>query len=218
LRALSDPRPPPQFKPYLEAIRARNPELGPGGANLRVYPGSPAVVRALLRPQDRLILVEMHPEDGAELKCRFARDGQVSVHLGDGYQALKGLVPPPERRGMALVDPPFEATNEFERLVSGLKAAYRRWPTGIYALWYPVTEGAPVAAFLAQLKRTGIAKQLLATLNVQAGGVGLTGCGMVVVNPPWRAEEELRALVNWLARRMGRGRGAGGRVEWLAPE
>ncbi len=218
LRVLADPRPPPQLAPYLAALGARNPDLNPGGTNLRVYPGSPAIARALLRPQDRLILVEMHPEDGAELKRRFARDAQTSVHLGDGYNALKGLVPPSARRGLALVDPPFEATNEFERLAAAIKAAHRRWPTGIYALWYPIKEGAPAAKFLALMKRSGIRRQLLATLNVQAGGVGLLGCGMVVINPPWQVEDDLRTLAHWLARRMGRGRGAGGQVEWLAPE
>ena len=220
LRLLADPAPPAALRPYLECVRRHNPGIEADGTGLRWYPGSAQLARDLLRPQDRLVLVELHPEEHAELKRRYGRDKQVAVHQGDGFQALKALLPPAERRGLVLIDPPFEAADEFARAVAGLRAAHRRWPTGIYVLWYPIKDPAEIARFHAELTATGIRRMLAAELLVQAPSDPrqLNGSGLIVVNPPWQVDAELGALYESLAARLSRGRGAGAQVRWLLPE
>ncbi|TIP11082.1 MAG: 23S rRNA (adenine(2030)-N(6))-methyltransferase RlmJ, partial [Mesorhizobium sp.] len=127
---------------------------------LRRYPGSPLIVRHLLRKQDRLTAIELHSEDAARLKAVFAGDFQTRVIELDGWMALGSHLPPKEKRGLVLVDPPFEEEGEFQRLVENLRRAHRRWPGGIYALWYPIKDRKAVAAFRAALKETGIPKLL----------------------------------------------------------
>src|SRR3546814_577166 len=154
---------PDELRPYLAAVKALN-----GGAlkngGLRWYPGSPRLVRSLLRRQDRLVALELHPEDAAALAALFERDPQVKVQQADGYGGLKALLPPRERRGLVLIDPPFEERGEFERLVQGLRQAYRRWATGHYVIWYPIKGRPPVAAFHDALKATGIERILTVEL------------------------------------------------------
>ena len=141
--------------PYLDAVKAAN---GDGG--IEKYPGSPSIVRHLLRPQDRLSAIELHPQDFSRLKTLFAGDFQVRAIELDGWLALGAHLPPKEKRGLVLVDPPFEEGGEFERLADGLVKAHRRWPGGIYALWYPVKDRAAAAKFRAALRDSGIPKIL----------------------------------------------------------
>ncbi|TJW39086.1 MAG: 23S rRNA (adenine(2030)-N(6))-methyltransferase RlmJ, partial [Mesorhizobium sp.] len=141
--------------PYLDAVRSLNPD----GA-VKKYPGSPLIARHLLRKQDRLSAIELHPQDVAKLKALFASDFQTRVIELDGWLALGAHLPPKEKRGLVLVDPPFEEEGEFDRLVEGLQRAHKRWPGGIYALWYPVKDRKAVAAFRKALKETGIPKLL----------------------------------------------------------
>lgn len=210
---------PAELGPYLGAVKALN-----GGApettSLRWYPGSPRLVRSLLRRQDRLVALELHPEDAAALSRLFQRDPQVTVREGDGYAALKALLPPKERRGLVLIDPPFEDKDEFARVVDSLRGAHRRWATGHYVIWYPVKDRAPVAAFHEALKATGIARILVAELLLRpADDAGrLNGTGLILVNPPWPLEDRLRALLPALADLLGAEPGGGTRVEWLVPE
>ena len=136
--------------PYLEAVKSANPEGG-----VENYPGSPLIVRHLLRPQDRLSAIELHPKDFQRLKALFAGDFQVRAIELDGWLALGAHLPPKEKRGLVLVDPPFEQEGEFDRLVDGLVRAHRRWPGGIYALWYPIKDRAAVSRFRAELEGVG---------------------------------------------------------------
>jgi 23S rRNA (adenine2030-N6)-methyltransferase len=197
----------PLLQTYLDIARAQ------------LYPGSPRIARALMRPQDRLSLCELHPEDFAELKRAFRRDAQVSMHARDGWEALPALVPPKEKRGIALIDPAFEATDEFARMLKALTAAYRRWPGGQYALWYPIKHRAPVEMFLGALKATGLKKILLLELTVHAVLTAdrLNGCGMILVNSPWQFDATLLELLPWLQARLAQ-TGGDSRVEWLSGE
>ncbi len=209
-RFLAEP-PPPELSDYVAALRAVNP-----GSDWRFYPGSPRVARHLLRPQDRLVLVELHPDDVRALRREFAGDAQVAIHQRDAYEALKGLLPPPERRGLVLIDPPFEVKDEFTRAAHGLRQALKRWPTGVYAVWYPIKDRPPVAAFHEVLKGLEAKEVLVAELLVFADDVParLNGCGLAILNPPWQLDEALRQILPELHRRLRR-RGGAVRVEWL---
>lgn len=217
MRLWAAPRVPAELDAYVSAVAALN---GGREGKLRWYPGSPRLINALLRPRDRLTAVELHPDDAAKLAAEFRRERQVRVERMDGYTALKSLLPPDERRGLAVVDPPFEATDEFERLVKGLRQGYRRWATGIFALWYPVKDTGAVAAFRNSVAATGIRRILAAELWVERPGdpETLTGCGLLVVNPPWTFKESIEAALPFLAKVLARAPGAGWRAEWLVPE
>jgi 23S rRNA (adenine2030-N6)-methyltransferase len=199
--------------PYVAAVRSEN-----RGHALIAYPGSPLLARKLFRPQDRLSALELHPDDVKKLKALFAADLQVRATELDGWLALGAYVPPKEKRGIVLVDPPFEEDGEWQRLVEGLRIAHRKWTTGIYALWYPLKERREINAFVADLKATGIAKMLRAELLVDPPRDGtLFGSGMIVVNPPVTLEGELNVILPALAKLFGDGRG-GARVEWIRGE
>ncbi len=203
-------------QPYLDAVRSENG----GGQALVAYPGSPLLVRKLFRSQDRLSAIELHPADAETLGQLFAGDIQVRVIHLDGWLALGAHVPPKEKRGLVLVDPPFEEAGEFERLAAGLVKGVKRWPGGIYALWYPLKEPREVNAFVADLKATGIPKMLRIELSIRAPSTPprLHGTGMIVVNPPYVLEDELKVLLPALAAVLaddGRGRWM---LDWLRGE
>jgi 23S rRNA (adenine2030-N6)-methyltransferase len=209
---------PPALARYVQLVRASDPANDE--QRLAVYPGSPLLARALLRPQDRAVLMELHPDDAATLKEVFRGDDQIAVHQTDGYHGLKAFLPPKERRGMALIDPPFEAPDEFDRLVEGLQNAHRRWATGLYAIWYPVKDRRDVWRFETALKKSGIPKILLAELCLYPNDLPdrLNGCGMVIVNPPWQHDALLQGLLPTLAEHLAPATGSRLRVEWLARE
>lgn len=201
--------------PYLEAVRAQNPD-----GDLRFYPGSPLITRTMLRQQDRLMALELHPVDVKALRENFAGDFQVRVTHVDGWQALGTHLPPKEKRGLVLIDPPFEERNEFERMAQNLIKAHRRWPTGLYALWYPIKDGTDVDKFGALLKASGIPKilKLEVTIRPPSNPPRLHGTGMIVINPPFVLEEEMRMLMPVLADVLsdeGRGRWTN---DWVAGE
>ena len=206
---------PPVLAPYLEAVRAENPD-----GKLRYYPGSPRIVRRLMRPRDRLVLSELNPKDCASLATLFARDRQVSVHLMDGYQALKAFLPPPERRGLIFIDSSFDRAREFKRLTEGFVEAHRQFATGVYALWYPLLEPTVMLAFERRVTATGIRKILQLEISVQPREWALTlrGCGLLVVNPPFGFEATARAILAWLWPVLSRQADGEQRVRWLAPE
>ncbi len=197
--------------PWLEAVKAANAP----GDTLRVYPGSPWIARHLLRRQDRLTAVELHPEDAAALATVFAGDIQVRTIALDGWLALGAFVPPKERRGLVLIDPPYEETDEFTRLLDGFINAHRRWPTGIYCLWYPVKDLVAVDRLRMRLARSGIRRLLRAELTVRARGAGGTfnGTGLVICNPPWQFAERLAALIAGLVPILAQGDGAGHAID-----
>ncbi|AZO58763.1 MAG: 23S rRNA (adenine(2030)-N(6))-methyltransferase RlmJ [Mesorhizobium sp.] len=213
--AALEPRTAALLQPYLEAVRLENPDGG-----LRRYPGSPLIVRHLLRQQDRLTAIELHSEDAARLKAVFAGDIQTRVIELDGWLALGAHLPPKEKRGLVLVDPPFEEEGEFQRLVENLRRAHRRWPGGIYALWYPIKDRKAVAAFRAALKETGIPKLLDIGFEIRPASSepSLDGSGLLVVNPPFTLEAELRLMLPALHGVLAVEQPSRWTIEWLAGE
>lgn len=201
--------------PYLDAVRSVNPDGG-----LSAYPGSPLITRLLLRKQDRLAAIELHPEDAIRLKALFADDFQVRVTELDGWLALGAHLPPKEKRGLVLVDPPFEQAGEFDRLVERLSTAWRRWPGGIYALWYPIKDRAAVAAFHKALALAGIPKILNIRFEIRRASSEprLDGSGMIVVNPPFTLEAELRTVFPHLHALLAEEKAAPWSLDWLAGE
>ncbi len=202
--------------PLLGAVRAANEPAG----TLRFYPGSPWIARHLFRRQDRLTAVEMHPYDAKALAALFAGDVQVRTIALDGWLALGAFVPPKERRGLVLVDPPYEEADEFDRLLDSFVNAHRRWPTGIYALWYPVKDLVAVDRLRAGLEKSGIRRLLRAELTVRERGAGGTfnGTGLIICNPPWQFSHTLAALLSGLVPILTQDRGAGHTVDEIAGE
>jgi 23S rRNA (adenine2030-N6)-methyltransferase len=200
----------PLVQPYLDIVRAFNPQR-----DLQAYPGSPLIARALLRPQDRLTACEVEPKARKRLIDALRRDPQARVVDLDGWMALPAFVPPKERRGLVLIDPPFEAKDEFERLAAGFAQAFAKWPTGSYLLWYPVksrraTDG--LARQVAEITGAGAppGKCLRLEFSVapQSAAAGLQSAGLLIVNPPWTLAGELRAILPELEKPLGQG-GAG---------
>lgn len=203
--------------PYLAAVRREN--AGHGGAILR-YPGSPQIARSLMRTIDRLVVNELHPEDNARLTTQFAGDPQTTVLAIDGWTAVKALLPPAERRGLILIDPPFEEPGEFDRLVRALRDAHKRFATGTVILWYPIKDERAVAAFHAQLQSMLAVKLLSVVLMVRNPEHlgGLPGTGLVIANPPFTLEAKLEVLIPFLKSTLEQGSGARARIEWLRRE
>ena len=201
--------------PYLDAVAAFNP-----AGELTAYPGSPALIQTMLRRQDRLIACELEPRAAAALAGRLRGDPRAKALAIDGWTALGAYVPPKERRGLVLVDPPFEQPDEFSRLARGLEAAHRKWPTGSYLLWYPIKDAVDVLSFTRKLSRLGIARMLRMELVVATASadLGLRGSGLVAVNPPWTLHDELKLMLPALATVLGRGGKAKLTLDWLAGE
>jgi 23S rRNA (adenine2030-N6)-methyltransferase len=206
---------PNSFVPYIDAIRGEN-KLG----ELRFYPGSPRVVRRLLRPTDRMVLTELNRKDCDELGRLFEYDRQTRVQLMDGYQGLKAFLPPKERRGLVFIDSSFDRAQEFERLTEGLAEGVRRFATGVYALWYPLMEPMAMRAFERDVAATGIRKILQLELSVMPEGWSgsMRGCGLLVVNPPFGFEETARPMLDWLTPVLARDPAASPRIRWLVGE
>ncbi|MGY6710509.1 MAG: 23S rRNA (adenine(2030)-N(6))-methyltransferase RlmJ [Rhizobiaceae bacterium] len=199
--------------PYLDIVRSLSPE------GLRFYPGSPLVARRLLRKQDRLTAIELHPADAALLKANFAGDHQVRVIELDGWLALGAHLPPKEKRGLVLIDPPFEKPDEFDTILKGIAKAYRRWPGGTYAIWYPIKKLDEVTLFRKGLADLGIPGILDIRLTIRAADSEprLHGCGMAVVNPPYLLEAEMADLLPHLADKLALDDDAGAEAVWLSP-
>jgi len=201
--------------PYLDAVAALNPD-----GQLAAYPGSPALTQAMLRPHDRLIACELEPQAATALENQLRGDKRAKAVAIDGWTALGAFVPPKERRGLVLIDPPFEQPDEFARLAREFAAAHRKWPTGAYLLWYPIKDAAEVAAFTRGLTRLGIAKMLRVELIVAtaADAAGLRGSGLIAINPPWKLYDELKILLPALAHALSRSATPKLTLEWLSGE
>ena len=206
---------PPALAPYLDAVRAENPD-----GKLRWYPGSPCLARRLLRAHDRLALTELNKKDFETLAALFDGDQQVQVRLMDGYQALKAFLPPPQRRGLVFVDSSFDRAREFQRLTQGLVTAHQKFATGVYALWYPLMETAAMRAFERNMIATGIRKILQLEISVlpEDWSGSMRGCGLLVVNPPFGFESTARTILEWLWPVLAHDGGGGQRVKWLTGE
>ena len=177
---------------YLGLVRA----LNPGGA-LDAYPGSPLIEAALMRPGDRAAFCELQAAEAAALRREFRADARIGVHERDGFEALGALLPPREKRGLALIDPPYEETDaDFARVAEALAATASRWPQGVLMAWYPIKQGAVAARLHRRLLDEGVERLLVAELCMHPDDsrAGLNGSGVAIVNPPWRLDEDLREL------------------------
>lgn len=201
--------------PYRDVLREVRTRFGE-----TFYPGSPMLASILLRRQDRAIFVEKHPADVRTLSERFERDRRVKVLELDGWTALKAMIPPVERRGVVLIDPPFEVEGELAHLGRALAEARRKWNGGVFAGWYPIKDLAQTEELADILRTSGVPKILRLELLVDRADdpARLNGCGLVVINPPWKLAQEADILLPALAGRLARGAHAGFRCDWLAGE
>ena len=204
--------------PYLAVVDLAVLDLAGAGATCARYPGSPALALALARPLDRLLFCELHPAALARLRTCVGRDRRAKVLALDGYTGLNAFIPPVERRGLVLIDPPFEAPDEFERLTRALLAAHEKWRDGVLIAWYPIKDRRGGERLAAAISAAGIADALrleLAVARPVADGP-LAANGLIVVNPPYVLEAEMACLLPALARQLGRGEGRA-TVDRIAP-
>lgn len=166
----------------------------------RFYPGSPLFVRQLLRPSDQMIISELQPKIHQTLRQLFLQDKQVAVHHRDGYEMMKALLPPTIRRGLVLIDPPYEAVDEWQQVITALQHGLERWANGIFVIWYPIKAASPLTAFYQQIAQVPANACLGFEFLVCPADspIGLNGCGMIIINPPWQFEEALQRLLFWL--------------------
>jgi 23S rRNA (adenine2030-N6)-methyltransferase len=186
----------------------------------QLYPGSPRLIAHALRDSDRLACCELQPEEATALKQLMAGDTRVGVHARDGYAAMKGLLPPNEKRGLVLIDPPYEAQGaEFDTILAALRDALTRWSTGVFALWYPIKQRRTLLPFLRKALALPAKQALVAELCVRPDDspLRMNGSGMLILNPPWQLDAEIAAALAGLTTAMGEA-GASHRLEWLKQE
>lgn len=199
-KVIQQENPSPLIKRYLNCVHQINNELTESKfASLRYYPGSPLIARHLVRPHDRIVACELQPQEYQALRTTFAGDKQVAVHHIDGFLGLKAFLPPKERRGVVLIDPPYEDPDEFTRIAHSLPIALRRWESGIYAIWYPIKEKAQVDRFYRVLT-TNIQHPILAIELKTYPDLPnhLNGCGLVIINPPWQFDDSVKEILPWI--------------------
>jgi len=206
---------PELMQPYIDSIEAIN-----ANGNLRYYPGSPLVAKYLMGNTNRLELTELHPTDLARLQQEFAGDRKVRIKKLDGYAGLKAGLPPAQRRALVLIDPPYELKSEHNDAIAGIKESHKRFNTGIYSLWYPMVSRAQVERFCEKFANQGIRNILRIELCVKADsdGYGMTGSGMIVVNPPWKLVQQMEQLLPWLTKQLGQDNKAKYTLKWLVEE
>ncbi len=182
-----------------------------------LYPGSPFVAQSLMREQDRMAFCELHKDDVHELYRNCGYDERIKVLELDGFTGLKAYIPPIERRGLVLIDPPFENTNEFEDIIKSVTGAHKKWVTGIYAIWYPIKGLTKITDFIARLKATQIPKILRLELLIDDPHDTsiLSGCGFAVLNPPWTLKADAEQILPFLATLMGRNGKGSWRSHWV---
>ncbi|MBP0049263.1 23S rRNA (adenine(2030)-N(6))-methyltransferase RlmJ [Marinobacterium sp. AK62] len=200
---------------YMEQVTRENQDA------LTCYPGSPLQAAGMAREDDRISIMELHPAEADALKAVFRQDARVAVHHRDGYEGVLSQMPPRPNRGVVLIDPAFEVKKEYQDLVRFITKAYKHWPNGCFAIWYPLLPADLWRKMKQDLKDTGIRKMLCAELEIMpaSGERGMYGSGMLVINPPWQLDHTLEALSPWLTERLELEKGQGTwRVEWLVPE
>ena len=211
---------PPVVADYVGLVREFDRRKGNLTAAPRFYPGSPWLVRRLARPADRTVMCELHPGECGALRAEFAGSPRCEVREGDGYAALRALLPSRERRALVLLDPPYEAADEFARLIEALREGIQRFSTGVYAAWYPLTERARAAEFRAAVRELAPPPTLAAELMIAGADspLKMKGCGLLIVNPPWQFEREIEAAWRFLATALAAAPGGGGGIEWLVKD
>ena len=201
---------------YREALKVHDP-----AGERRFYPGSPKLAAQALREHDRLAACEMQPEEAAALKRAMGADARLGAHARDGYGAMKALLPPKEKRGLVLIDPPYEAQGaEFDAILTALKDAFARWPTGAYAVWYPIKQRRTLLPFFRKAAALPAKSALVVELLVRPDDspLRMNGSGLLILNPPWKLDAELAAALPGLAKALGEDGGGGHRLEWLKQE
>jgi 23S rRNA (adenine2030-N6)-methyltransferase len=201
---------PQALQPYLSLVRAAN-----GNGPITQYPGSTSLLSALARDVDRVVASELHPQDAAALRAAIGETAKRRILAGDGYRTLLSLVPPPEKRGLVLIDPPFEEADEFERLAAAFIAAHRKWPAGVYMLWFPIKDAGQVSRFKAELANAAIKKLAFVALDV-ARAEGLSAAGLMLCNAPFTLEADWRPALDWLAKTLSQGASTSFQLERLA--
>lgn len=212
---------PPAIADYVTLVEKFDAGRRAGGSGgVKFYPGSPWFVRELARPQDRLALCEKQPGECAMLKEEFLFSARTTVQETDGYGAVRAMLPPPERRALVLIDPPFEAPDEFAQVAAALREGLRRFPSGVFAVWYPLTGRARVDDFFAELRLLRPPPTLAAELMIAgyASPMKLKGCGLAVINPPWQFEQTAGPMLEFFSVALAQAPGGGGRIEWIVPE
>jgi 23S rRNA (adenine2030-N6)-methyltransferase len=192
--------PPPLVKKYLDCVRQANNKLTHTSfSSLRYYPGSPLIAKQIIRSHDRIIACELQLQEYQSLKSTCAGDRQITTLHLDGFIGLKSLIPPREKRGLVLIDPPYENPDEFVHLAHSLAHAIKKWETGIYAIWYPIKEKSPIARFYQSLKQHSEKPILAIELNPYPDLPNhLNGCGLAIINPPWQCHEAIQSVLPWL--------------------
>lgn len=206
---------PAELAPYISAVSHFN-----RSGQLRYYPGSPLIARQLLRPQYSLQLTELHPSDFPLLRGEFQKDERARVERADGYQQLKSKLPPASRRGLILIDPPYEIKTDYQAVVQGISEGYKRFATGVYALWYPVVLRNQIKRMMNDLEATGIRRILQIELAVRPDSDqrGMTASGMIVINPPWKLEQQMATLLPWLHKALVPAGTGHTTLKWVVPE
>ncbi|MBN3564672.1 23S rRNA (adenine(2030)-N(6))-methyltransferase RlmJ [Aliamphritea spongicola] len=198
---------------YCEAVTAQNTS-----GELAFYPGSPSLAQHFARANDKLMLMELHPQESQVLKRHFRQDSRVAVHQRDGYEGVLAMLPPKPNRGMVLIDPAYEDKSEYDQVVAFIKRAKQLWPNGSYAIWYPLLEANRWKSMKHKLQRTSIRNILCSEIEINpADAGGMYGSGMLMVNPPWPLEDNIRATMPGVLSTLAEG-AAVDRLEWLAPE
>lgn len=192
--------PPPLVRLYLDCVHHINNQLEKAKfASLRYYPGSPMIARHFCRPRDRVVACDLHPEEYQALRSAFAGDKQVAVHHLDGFLGLKAFLPPPENRGLVLIDPPYENPEETTRIVHSLPIATKRWANGLYAIWYPIKEKAQIDRFHRSLKANISQPVFVVELTLYPDIPNhLNGCGMAIINPPFQFDHTIKEILPWI--------------------
>jgi 23S rRNA (adenine2030-N6)-methyltransferase len=211
---------PAGIREYLTLVRDFDRQGGNLNTMPRFYPGSPSIVSTLVRPIDRLALCEKHPAECAALRADIGAIARVSVHEMDGYVALRAMLPPPERRALVLIDPPFEAEDEFAQIIASLAEGLQRLRNGVFVIWFPLTVRARLDEFFAAARMLNPPPTLAAELAIagEQSALKMKGCGLLVVNPPWQFEVDARSILEFLAEALAQAPGGGARIEWIVRE
>lgn len=211
---------PPPVQAYLSAVTDFDRRCGNLSGSLRFYPGSPWLARSWTRPQDRLVLCELNQVEHEVLAREFRSEPRVAVFQQDGYASIRAFLPPPEKRALVLIDPPFEASTEWESLLQAMEEILRRMPATTIAVWYPITERAKLDLFRQEVRHLDAPPTWAADVCIagEKSGLKMRGCGMLVVNPPWKLDGEITPVLAWLASVLAQAPGAQGGLSWIVPE
>ncbi|SUC11097.1 putative DNA methylase, N-6 adenine-specific [Pasteurella canis] len=207
---------PEEIARYIQLIKKFNY----GGKELRYYAGSPLIAATMLRPQDRALLTELHPSDFPLLRNNFKEFKNVTSKRENGFQQLKATLPPKERRGLILIDPPYELKEDYDLVVQAVEDGYKRFATGTYAIWYPVVLRQQIKRMLRHFENTGIRKILQIELAVHPDSEqrGMTASGMIVINPPWTLEQQMKKILPYLTQTLVPEGTGNWSVKWVVPE